>query len=103
MTPTTPTTTAGGILASLADANGYVALAIQVAGTVIPLGKWLVSEIKSIAGGNVTITYQAVLAADDTELDGIRTMAQADLDAVNAELVRLGKPPLAVPPAAPTT
>lgn len=83
------------ILSSLADANGYVNLAIQLAGVAIPIGKWLVSEIKSIAGGSVTITYQAVLAADHAELVAIQDIADADIAAINAELTRMGKPPLA--------
>lgn len=82
------------ILSSLADANGYVNLAVQVAGVVIPLGKWLIHEVKSIASGNVTITYQAVLAADEAELVEIQGIADADIAAINAELNRMGKPPL---------
>lgn len=92
--PVTPKSTAANLLSSLADANGYVSLAIQVAGAVIPLGKWLVSEIKSISGGNVTITYQALLTADQAELIAINQLATDDLTAINSELTRLGKPPL---------
>lgn len=85
-------------LTALQDANGYVALGITVAGQLVPLGKWLVSEFKAIGAGGVTISYPVLVQQDIAELDTIRQIALDDLAAINAELAKLGKPPLALPP-----
>jgi hypothetical protein len=87
------------LLQTLSDANGYVALAISAAGVLIPLGKALVSKIESIGKGSVTITFTDLVAADDAELATIVQSSGADLAAINAELAKLGLPPIATPPA----
>jgi hypothetical protein len=87
-----------GILQTLAGTNGYIALGIQVADLVIPLGKALIKDIKGIGQGAVTITFTDLVAADEAELAAIIQTSKADLDAVNAELAKLGLPPLSAPP-----
>jgi hypothetical protein len=86
---------AGQLLTSLADANGYVELAVTLGEEIVPLGKWAISEIRSINAGVETISYQAVVAADQAEDALTKQLAGADLTAINAELLRLGKPLLA--------
>jgi len=88
-----------GLLQAIAGANGYVALGISVLGVVLPLGKALIGKIENIGKGAVTITFTDLVAADDAELDAITKTAGADLDAINAELAKLGLPPLSPPPA----
>lgn len=87
-----------GLLQTIADANGYVALAIQVGGVLIPLGKALIQKMESIGTGSVTITFTDLVAADDAELDAIVQSSTADLEAINAELAKLGLPQLPAPP-----
>jgi hypothetical protein len=92
--------TAASILTILQESNGYVSLGIQLAGVFVPLAKALIQKIEGIGSGNVTITFTDLVAADQTEIAAIVTTANADLAAVNAELVRMGLPPLPNPPAA---
>ncbi len=93
--------TAKAVLTTLENTNGYVALAIEVAGELVPLGKALVTGIKEIAQGGQTVAYQVLLQMDAAELDAIDKLAIDDLTAINAELAKLGLPPVAVPPAKP--
>jgi hypothetical protein len=104
MTTTTPNTTKS-LLDSLANVGGYVGLAVQLGETLIPLGVGLVNKIRGISNVESTETYMLLVAGDQTELLQIISASQADLAAVNAELVRLGAQPLPVPatPAAPIT
>ena len=88
-----------GLLQTLAGANGYIALGIQVAGVLIPLGKALINKIEDIGKGAVTITFTDLIAADDAELAAIVQSSETDLAAINAELVKLGLPQLPAPPA----
>jgi hypothetical protein len=90
---------ASTILTILQESNGYISLGLQLAGVFVPLAKGLIQKIKGIGAGNVTITFTDLVAHDQAEIAGIVTTAGADLDAVNAELVRLGHPPLPTPPA----
>lgn len=101
MTPTTSTNTPKTLLESLANVGGYVGLAVQLGGTLVPLGVALVNKIKGIGTGQATETYQLLVAGDQTELSNVISASQADLAAVNAELVRLGAQPLPNQPAAP--
>lgn len=82
------------VVGALSKANTYVTIALEVAGELVPLGKWLVGSIKAIAGPGGTQTYEAVLTADAAELVTISSLANDDLDAINAELTRLGKTPI---------
>ena len=98
----TPNKPSGGtgaaFLNALGQANGYVALAIQVGGVLVPLGKALVSKIKDLGSGSVTITFTDLVTADMTELDAIAKLSTDELAAVNAELTRMGLPALPAPP-----
>jgi hypothetical protein len=93
--------TARAVLTALEGANGYVSLGIEVAGELIPLGKALVKEVTQIAQGGATVTYVVLLQMDAADLDAIDKLEIDDLTAINTELVRLGLPPVPVPPAKP--
>lgn len=83
------------ILQGLADSNGgYVTLAIELAGALIPIGKAAVKEIKQIATGTETETYDVLLQVDGAELAKIAQLSESELAAVNAELAKLGLPPV---------
>jgi len=91
-------------LQALQASNGYVALGVSALGIIIPGVKAVISEIKSIGQGSVTITLTDLVIADQAELQKVIETSNADLAAINAELVRLGAPPLpALAPAPPTT
>jgi len=99
-TPQKPAgSTAASILTILQESNGYVSLGIQLAGVFVPLAKALIQKIEGIGAGNATITLSDLEVADQAEIAAILTTANADLDAINAELVRLGHPPLPTPSA----
>jgi hypothetical protein len=93
-----PKPSASSLLTALADVNGYVSLAVQLGELVVPIGKALVSKIASIGQGNATITFQLLVTQDEAELATVDQMSTDDLNAINAELVRLGKPALPAPP-----
>lgn len=93
--------TASTVLTALADANGYVSLALQLGEVLVPIGKALVSRIESIGQGAPTITFQLLVSQDQTELTNVDQMSTDDLNAINAELTRLGKPALPIPGAPP--
>lgn len=97
--PVTPKATASNVLNALAEANGYVNLTLQLGTALIPVGKALVSKIKDAATGVETITYQLLITQDDATLAAIDASSEADLAAINAELVRQGAAPLPVPSA----
>ena len=84
------------ILSALSDSNQIITLGLEVAGQLVPLVKGAITEIKKISSGAKTETYQVVITADAAELDAITKLAADDLTALNAELARLGVPP--VPP-----
>lgn len=89
------------ILAALAGTNEYVSLGLEVAGTVVPLVKGAITEIRSIATGKETVTYQVLLQVDGAELDSVDKLAVDDLTAINAELSARGISPVPIePPAA---
>ena len=98
-TPVTPKPSTSSILSALAAANTYVSLGLQVAGVVVPLVKGLITEIKQIATGQQTVTYQILIQTDESDLASVVTVSDADLAAINAELERQGKSPLPVPAA----
>jgi hypothetical protein len=93
--------TASTILTILQESNGYISLGIQLAGVFVPLAKALIQKIEGIGTGSVTITLSDLVLADQAELDKIAQAAGDDLAAINVELVRMGIPPLVVPPADP--
>lgn len=90
------------LLQTLASANGYIALGLQVGEMVIPLVKGAIREIRSIATGVETVDYEVLLKVDGAELDAIDKLAWDDLLAINAELAARGIPEIPVTkPAAP--
>jgi hypothetical protein len=94
------------ILATLASGSQALDLVITLGGELIPIGKWLFSEFKATKNAITgTMTYTAVVTADQAELATMLGEEHVNLGAINAELVRIGKPPLAVPvdPSAPPT
>lgn len=83
--------TVGGVLGALAAANGYVSLAVTVGSAIVPLGKMLIKEIRSI-GGETEQTYEVVLQTGQVDLDYVIKLSESDLTEINAELTRLGQP-----------
>jgi hypothetical protein len=95
MPPTPPkASTAQSILGTLSEAGGYIGLAIQLGGVLVPIGKALISKIKGIGAGSETITYQLLIEQDQAELQDVDKMSTDDLTAINAELARMGLPAL---------
>lgn len=86
--------TAGKFLDALSGANNLISVAVPIAGLLIPL---VVQVIKSISGSGTqqTITYTLVIQEEQAALDAIIAAGAVDLTTVNAELVRMGLPPLA--------
>jgi hypothetical protein len=82
------------ILSALSATPSAVTIGLEVAGQLVPLVKGAVTEIKKISSGAKTETYQVVITADAAELDAITKLAADDLTALNAELARLGVPPI---------
>ena len=94
--------TTKNILGALSDAGTIIGIGIPIAGEIIPIATGLVKEIRSIATGAETVDYQILIQTDGAELDAIHTLAEDDIAAINAELAKLGQPPIpAAPPAAP--
>lgn len=89
-------------ISTLASANSYISLALELGTISIPLVKGLISEIKQIGSGGGTVTYQIVLTTDEAANAETVSVSIADLVAINNELTRLKQVPLAVP-AAPAT
>jgi hypothetical protein len=84
------------VLAGLKDANAIIVLGLEIAGQLVPLVKGAITEIRKIGGGSTTVSYEIVVKADAAELDITTQLAVDDLAAINAELARMGLPP--VPP-----
>ena len=97
--------TTKNVLAALSDAGSVIGIGIPIAGEIIPLATGLVKEIRQIASGSTTVDYQILIQTDGVELDAIHKLAEDDLTAINAELAKLGQPPIpaAPAPAAPPT
>lgn len=93
------TSALSSLLGALAKSNAVISLGIEVAGVLTPIVKGLISEIKLISAGQQNVSYQVVLQTDESDLQQVITLSDDDLAAINAELVRLGKAPLPVPPA----
>ncbi len=98
--------TTKNILGALSDAGTIIGIGLPIAGEIIPIATGLVKEIKQIATGSATVDYQILIQTDGAELDAIHQLAEDDLAAINAELVKLGQPPIpdggSAPPAPPT-
>jgi hypothetical protein len=89
--------TLANILKALASVNGYVQLGMVVGETLIPLGKALISEFKSVISGP-TETYTVVLTLEESELDKIISGTVDGVAAINAELARQGAQLVILPP-----
>jgi hypothetical protein len=88
------------ILTALADANGVIALGLQVGAVVVPLVKGVIKEIRAIGSGTETVSYEIVVQADLAELDAVDKLASDDLAAINLELKVRGIPEIPIPPPA---
>lgn len=95
--------TANKVLAALAGANEYVALGLQVGEVVVPLVKGAVKEIRTIASGADTVSYEVLLQVDAAELDAVDKLATDDLEAINLELKVRGVPEVPIAPPTPPT
>jgi hypothetical protein len=82
------------VLGALSAAGQIISIGIPLAGEVIPLATGLVKEIRQIASGEETVSYEILIQADGAELDAIHKLAEDDLTAVNAELAKMGQPPI---------
>lgn len=93
-----------GALGALASANSYLEAGLVIAGVTVPLIKGVISDIKQMAAGGGTVTYQVVVQQDEASLANTITISVADLEAINAELTRLKAATLTIPtePPAPT-
>ena len=78
-----------------------MALALQVGETLVPIGKALVKEFRTIGAGQETVTYEVLLQMDAAELAAIDKLAIDDITAINAELAQYGVPPIPLPAPAP--
>ena len=87
------------VLGILSDAGSILSIGIPIAGEIIPIATGLVKEIRSIATGVETVDYQILIQTDGAELDAIHKLAEDDLAAINAELAKLGQPPIPAAPA----
>lgn len=95
--PVTPKATAATLLNSLSQVGGYIGLAVQVGEVLVPIGVAAVKKIKDSLHGGETITYQLLLTEDQAILAAIDQASIADLQAINAELVKQGAQPLPIP------
>lgn len=89
--------TAGTVLTTLRGVSGGITLAIEVAGQLVPLVKGLVLEIKKISAGADSMDYQILVQTDSDALNKVIQVSKDDLAAINAELTRMGLPPLSIP------
>jgi len=87
------------VLTALANANGYVTLALQVGETLLPLAKAAIKEIRSIGAPQETVAYEVLLQVDGAELDAIDKLASDDITAINAELATHEIPAIPIAPA----
>jgi hypothetical protein len=83
------------VLTALQAANSYILLALQVGDAVVPLVKGLIAGIRKVGEGTDTVSYEIVVRTDQAELDDVVKLSSDDLAAINAELQRLGQPPIA--------
>lgn len=88
-----------GILGALSESSAVITLALEIGGELVPIFKGAINEIKQIAAGQDSVSYSVLIQGDQADLATVDSVAAADLVAINAELTRLGKPPLPVPPA----
>lgn len=89
--------TAGNFLSTLEKVNGELVLAVQVAGLLKPIIVGVVKQIKQAVSPTQEIEYTVVLTTGQDKLDKIIDLTDVDLDEINAELTRLGHPPLQKP------
>ncbi|HXU18956.1 MAG TPA: hypothetical protein VN788_00075 [Verrucomicrobiae bacterium] len=87
------------VLGNLSKANTIVTLGVEVAGEIVPLIKGTVKKIEQLSTGENTVTYSVLVQTDVQALADVESLSEADLEAINGELARLGKPPLPGPPA----
>ena len=93
---------ATGFLKSLESVNSEISLGIVIAGQLIPLVKGTYQAIRNLFAGTATeVDYAALQIATQAEILAAIQAAQIDLDIANAELVKLGLPPVTLDPPVP--
>ena len=86
---------ATGFLKSLESVNSEISLGIFIAGQLIPLIKGTYQAIRNLFGGTATeVDYAALQISTQAEILAAIQAAGLDLDAANAELVKLGVAPV---------
>lgn len=86
-----------GVIGALAGVEKGITLAIEVGGQLVPLVKGAIAGIKQIGAGTDTVSYEILISTDQSELNKVIAVSTDDLNAINAELARMGKPPLEIP------
>lgn len=89
---------AGTAFDSIDTINGILQLILQVGNLALPLFNGLLKDLKSRVQADGTIEYTLVLETGAEHLTQAEGNFRSSLDAINSELVRMGKAPLAVPP-----
>lgn len=95
MSTTAPKTES--LISQLTSLDQLVALALQVGGTLAPLIVGIVKRIESVKTPTGDIEYTVVLSIGQDALNKAEASFEDTLASVNAELVRMGKPPLDIP------
>jgi hypothetical protein len=94
--------TPASFLKSLSDINAEITIAITVAGQIIPVVKGAYQAIRNLFAGTATeVDYAALQISTQAEILAAIQAAGMDLDVANAELVKLGLPPVTLDPPVP--
>lgn len=85
---------AGSTIDTLNSITNVANVALTIAGVGAPLVEGVITSIKKIIDehGQETMDYEVVLKLGSSDLDAADKNYQDTIDAVNAELTRLGKP-----------
>lgn len=87
-------------LNALQLAETTVSIALPVVGQAIPLVVGVIKGIRALKNDATgTVDYVVEVGVVQAQLDAIVTGATSDIDDINAELAKIGLPPLAAPTA----
>lgn len=93
-----PKAAAGNAFDQIATINSMLQLFLQVGNLAIPLFSGLLQSLRSKVNADGEIEYTVVLKTGQERLNAAEQDFRGSLDLVNAELAKLGKEPLVVPP-----
>jgi len=82
------------VLDAVQSVGSIVSLVLPAVGEGIVLVTGIIKEVKSLTNSEGTVEYTVVLAEGKAQLGASIQVSQDDLAAINAELVKMGKPPL---------